>query len=137
MAERKSKSNQGKIASPDTEKGGRNSRMSAPLKGIRVLDFTHLLPGELCSTVLSDLGAEVLRVESLTPGLAHRLPPVVKGESLYYWSLHRNKRRVCIDLKKPGALEAIERLVSECDVVLENFRPGVMARLGVGYSELR
>ncbi len=111
--------------------------MSLPLSKIRVLDFTHLLPGELCSTILGDLGAHITRVESLKPGLAQRLPPLVKGESLYYWSLHRNKERIALDLKNEKGIEIIHKLISQTDVILENFRPGVMSRLGVGYGKLR
>lgn len=110
--------------------------MSVPLNNIRVLDFTHLLPGELCSTVLSDLGCEIVRVEPLEPGLGKRLPPVVDGESLYYWSLHRNKERIAVDLKKSAGVKLIHRLVKDFDIVLENFRPGVMERLGIGYRDL-
>lgn len=110
--------------------------MLTPLNNVKVLDFTHLLPGELCSTVLSDLGCEIVRVEALEPGLAKRLPPVVEGESLYYWSLHRNKERIAVDLKKEAGVNLIHRLVKDFDVVLENFRPGVMDRLGIGYETL-
>jgi len=110
--------------------------MPLPLKKVRVLDFTHLLPGELCSTILSDLGCDVVRVESLVPGLGKRLPPVVQGESLYYWSIHRNKKRVGLDLKNAHGAEIARELASQADVVLENFRPGVMTRLGIGYRRL-
>lgn len=108
-----------------------------PLKNVRVLDFTHLLPGELCSTVLSDLGCTVLRVESLQPGLGQKLPPLVNGESLYYWAVHRNKQRIALNLKDPRAVEIVHKLATEVDIVLENFRPGVMDRLGVGYEALK
>jgi crotonobetainyl-CoA:carnitine CoA-transferase CaiB-like acyl-CoA transferase len=111
--------------------------MPSPLDKVRVLDFSHLLPGELCSTILSDLGCQVIRIESLKPGLGKLLPPLIKGESLYYWSLHRNKRRICLDLKSEKGVEVVKRLVKESDVVLENFRPGVMNRLGIGYRPLR
>jgi crotonobetainyl-CoA:carnitine CoA-transferase CaiB-like acyl-CoA transferase len=107
-----------------------------PLTNVAVLDFSHLLPGELCSTILCDLGCDVTRVESLKPGLAQRLPPIIKGESLYYWSIHREKSRIALDLKQPAAVEIILRLTGQCDVVIENFRPGVMERLGIGYSAL-
>ncbi len=111
--------------------------MSSPLKGVKVLDFSHLLPGEICSTILSDLGCDVLRVEGLKPGLGQKLPPVIKGESLYYWSLHRNKRRIALDLKQEEGVEVIRELVKEHDVVLENFRPGVMKRLGLDHGTLK
>lgn len=111
--------------------------MLGPLNKVRVLDFTHLLPGELCSTILADLGCLITRIEALKPGLAQNLPPIVKGESLYYWSVHRKKRRLSLDLKNPQALEVVQKLVAGSDIVLENFRPGVMTRLGIGYKQLR
>lgn len=106
------------------------------LSKFKVLDFAHLLPGELCSTILSDMGMQVIRIEPLEPGLGKRLPPVVDGESLYYWSLHRNKKRLSIDLKKTEGVELIHRLIKEVDVVVENFRPEVMERLGIGFEQL-
>ncbi|MCC6978952.1 MAG: CoA transferase [Candidatus Melainabacteria bacterium] len=110
--------------------------MNTPLSKIKVLDFAHLLPGELCSTILGDMGMQVTRVEPLKPGLGKKLPPIVDGESLYYWSLHRNKRRLAIDLKKPEGVKLIHRLIEKIDVVVENFRPEVMDRLGIGYEQL-
>lgn len=110
--------------------------MNAPLTGMRILDFTHLLPGELCSAVLSDLGAEVIRIESPANRLSHTLPPVIKGESLYYWSLRRDQKRILVDLKSKEGRELVEKFVPEFDVVLENFRPGVMDRFGLGFKEL-
>ncbi len=110
--------------------------MATPLSKIRVLDFAHLLPGELCSTILSDMGMQVTRIEPLEPGLGKRLPPVVDGESLYYWSLHRNKKRLSIDLKKPEGVKLIHHMIENIDVVVENFRPDVMDRLGIGYEQL-
>ncbi|MCC7530705.1 MAG: CoA transferase [Candidatus Melainabacteria bacterium] len=110
--------------------------MTTTLSKIRVLDFAHLLPGELCSTILSDMGMQVTRIEPLEPGLGKRLPPVVDGESLYYWSLHRNKKRLAIDLKKPQGVKLIHNLAEHTDVVVENFRPEVMDRLGIGYEQL-
>lgn len=110
--------------------------MDQPLKGIRVLDFTHLLPGELLSALLSDLGAEIVRIEAPSRGLAHRLPPVVEGESLYYWALNKRKKRLVINLKDERGKEIAFRLAGSFDVVIENFRPGVMDRLGLGYESL-
>jgi len=107
-----------------------------PLTGIKVLDFTHLLPGELCAAALSDMGAQVLRIEAPVPGLAHKLPPIIEGESLFYWSMQRDKSRLKVDLKTAEGVELIKRLVPECDVVIENFRTGVMDRLGLGYETL-
>ncbi len=110
--------------------------MSQPLENIKVIDFTHLLPGELTSAVLCDLGANLVRVEKLKPGLAQHLPPIVKGESLYFWSVHRDEKRIAIDLKNEKGIEIVRRLVEEADVIVENFRPGVMGRLGLGYGKL-
>lgn len=110
--------------------------MTTTLSKIRVLDFAHLLPGELCSTILSDMGMQVTRIEPLEPGLGKRLPPIVDGESLYYWSLHRNKKRLAVDLKKPEGVKLIHHLVQNVDVIVENFRPEVMDRLGIGYEQL-
>lgn len=70
------------------------------LAKIKILDFTHLLPGEVASTLLSDMGAQILRIEKLQKGLNESLPPIVDGESLYFWALHRNKKRIRLDLKK-------------------------------------
>lgn len=107
-----------------------------PLTGIVVLDFTHMLPGELCAAILSDMGATVIRVESHTPGLAHKLPPIVDGESLFYWSIQRDKSRIKVDLKTEAGLTLIKKLIPQCDIVIENFRTGVMERLGLGYKTL-
>lgn len=119
-----------------TNKTGNSILTTSTLSRFKVLDFAHLLPGELCSTILSDMGMQVTRVEPLEPGLGKRLPPVVDGESLYYWSLHRNKKRLAIDLKKPAGVKLIHQIIKEVDVVVENFRPEVMDRLGIGYQEL-
>ena len=97
--------------------------MTLPLAGVSVLDFTHLLPGELCATVLSDMGCEVIRIEPMLPGLGSKLPPIVKGESLYYWSVHRNKKRISIDLKHPEGRQIAHRFIERADALIENFRP--------------
>lgn len=110
--------------------------MTLPLKDIKVLDFSHLLPGELTSAILRDLGAEVIRVEKVQPGLVKFLPPIVKGESLYFWCVHRNEKRLALDLKNPKGVEVVQKLAAESDVLVENFRPGVMGRLGLGYGKL-
>ncbi|MFN8552255.1 MAG: CaiB/BaiF CoA-transferase family protein [Candidatus Obscuribacterales bacterium] len=108
----------------------------APLDGIKVIDFTHLLPGELCSTALSDLGCAVLRIEPLTATLGQMLPPIIDGHSLYFWSLHRNKQRISVDLKRADGVKIARRVIKDADVLIENFRPGVMDRLGLGYKEM-
>lgn len=112
--------------------------MSGPLSSLKVLDFSTLLPGPFGTLVLADLGAEVLRVESPTrPDMIRMMPPFVAGQSAVHGYLNRSKRSLGIDLKKAGAKELIYALVKEYDIVVEQFRPGVMARLGVGYEELK
>ncbi|MDH5791187.1 MAG: CoA transferase, partial [Candidatus Bathyarchaeota archaeon] len=109
-----------------------------PLKGIRVLDLTRVLAGPFCSQTLSDLGAEVIKVEMPGTGDDTRsYPPFVGGQSSYFMSLNRGKKSVTLDLKTQEAREAIYRIAEKCDVFLENFRPGVTARLGVDYETLR
>lgn len=115
-----------------------------PLAGLKILDFTTLLPGPYATRILADLGAEVLRIEAPNrPDLLHQLPPFIGGNaatgknSAANASINRNKRSLALDLKHPEAIEVIERLLSEYDIVVEQFRPGVMARLGLGYEQLK
>lgn len=112
--------------------------MKGPLSSLKVLDFSTLLPGPFASLLLADLGAEVLRIESPTRmDLVRVLPPHVDGVSASHAYLNRNKRSLALDLKKPEALEVVRRLVAEYDIVLEQFRPGVMDKLGLGYEALK
>ena len=111
--------------------------MSGPLTSLKILDFSTLLPGPYASMMLADMGADVLRVESPTRlDLVRVLPPMDGDVSASHSFLNRGKRSLSLDLKKDGAVDIIKKLVSEYDVVLEQFRPGVMDRLGVGYSVL-
>ena len=111
--------------------------MPGPLTSLKILDFSTLLPGPYASMMLADMGAEVLRVESPTRiDLVRVLPPMDGNESASHSFLNRGKRSIALDLKKEGAVDIIKKLVSEYDVILEQFRPGVMDRLGVGYSVL-
>ena len=109
-----------------------------PLAGIRVLDFTRLVPGPFCSLLLADLGATVIKVEDLQLGDYTRfLPPMVtptKGN--LFELLNRNKLGLALDLKQPRGLDVARRLAAGCDVVLESFRPGVPERLGIAYEQL-
>jgi crotonobetainyl-CoA:carnitine CoA-transferase CaiB-like acyl-CoA transferase len=110
-----------------------------PLNSLKILDFTTLLPGPFASMLLADLGARVLRIESPhRPDLARTTPPLDEsGESVIHGHLNRSKLSLSLDLKHPQARDLVKRLVQEYDVVLEQFRPGVMQRLGLGYEELR
>ncbi|MHC8306902.1 CaiB/BaiF CoA transferase family protein [Pseudomonas sp. PB3P13] len=112
--------------------------MLGPLASLKILDFSTLLPGPFASLLLADMGAEVLRIESPTRiDLVRVLPPHDQGVSASHAYLNRNKRSLALDLKQPQALEIIQQLVQDYDIVLEQFRPGVMERLGLGYEALK
>jgi crotonobetainyl-CoA:carnitine CoA-transferase CaiB-like acyl-CoA transferase len=112
-----------------------------PLSGVRVLDLTRLLPGGWATMLLADLGAEVIKVEHPAGGdnaraAQPRYAGPARDESVYFCSLNRNKRSVALDLKRDDDRAAFLALVDSADVVIENFRPGVADRLGVGYEAL-
>ncbi len=110
---------------------------TAPLQGITVLDFTQIELGPCATQVLGDFGADVIKIERPGAGdLARAHMKHACGESAVFWSLNRNKRSVAIDVRSPLGREAIYRLARRADVVVHNFRPGVMERLGVGYDDL-
>lgn len=112
--------------------------MSAPLAHLKVLDFSAMLPGPYASMVLADLGADVVRVEApQRPDLLRFFPPSEDRAASYHALINRSKRSLALDLKAEGAVDIVQRLVETYDIVLEGFRPGVMARLGVGYPQLR
>jgi len=110
-----------------------------PLDGVRVLDLTRVVAGPYCSMFLGDLGADVVKVEQ--PGVGDDTrgwgPPFAGGESAYFLSINRNKRSLALDLKSKRAVELLRQLVKVADVVIENFRPGAMERLGLGEADLR
>ena len=107
-----------------------------PLQGIRVLDFTAMLAGPHCARLMADLGAEVIKIEGLEGDLIRSRPPLRDGNSTYFGALNCGKKSVAIDLKTDAARSIIHALVKQSDVVVENFRPGVMARLGFDYATL-
>ena len=109
-----------------------------PLAGIRVLDLTHALAGPFCTMLLGDLGADVIKVEPPGEGDHSRRwgPPFVNGESTYFMSVNRNKRSVALDLKQEAAVQAAIDLALASDVLVENYRPGTAARLGLGWEVL-
>ena len=107
-----------------------------PLEGIRVLDFTRVLSGPHCTRMLSDLGAEVIKVEPPEGDLTRFAFPRVGSMSTYFAQQNIGKKNISMDLKKPEAVELIKKLVAECDVLVENYRGGVMDKLGLGYSVL-
>ncbi|MCP1335472.1 CaiB/BaiF CoA transferase family protein [Futiania mangrovi] len=109
---------------------GRSATARPPLRGIRVLDFSWLLPGPFCTMQLAELGADVVKIEGPQGDYAREMLPGLFAVA------NRNKRSVSIDLKAPGALAIVDRMVERADVVIEGFRPGVADRLGIGYERL-
>ncbi len=105
-----------------------------PLEGIRVLDFGHTVMGPSCGLVLADLGADVIRIEPPGGDRTRRLPGFAVG---FFGSFNRNKGSVCIDLKDPRGRDIVRRLIRDADVLIENFAPGVMERLGLGWEDVR
>ncbi|HVZ12883.1 MAG TPA: CoA transferase [Bauldia sp.] len=115
-------------------------KRALPLAGIRVLDFTQAMSGPTCSMLLGDFGADVIKIEPHTGDNSRKWGSARYGRnnefSSLYLALNRNKRSISIDLKNPEGIALVHRMVAESDVVLENFKPGVMARLGLGYDAL-
>jgi CoA:oxalate CoA-transferase len=110
----------------------------APLAGLRVLDLTQFLSGPYCTQMLADLGAQVIKVEAPQGDLSRIIPPNFIGDdSVYYVSINRNKHSIAIDMKLAAGVDIVRRLILESDIVVENFRPGVLDRLGLKSSELR
>lgn len=107
---------------------------SLPLAGVRVLDLSRILAGPWCGMVLADMGAEVIKVEPPEGDMMRQWPPINDGYSENFASINRNKRSVVLDLKNPAHKAAARELILSADVVLENNRPGVMDRLGLGYE---
>ena len=113
------------------------SRADQPLAGIRVLDLTRVLAGPFCSMTLGDMGAEVIKIEEPGKGDDTRSwPPFAGGESTYFMSVNRNKKSVTLNLKAPEGQAILRTLVGKSDVLVENFRPGTMDKLGFGYRAL-
>ena len=111
------------------------STWGGPLQGIRVLDLTRVLAGPSASLALADLGAEVIKVEPPGTGDETRtFPPFREGESHYYIAINRGKKSIVVDLKSEAGVNLIKDLAAKCDVLVENYRPGVMDRLGLGYQ---
>src|SRR5688572_30382693 len=108
------------------------------LEGVRVLDLTRLLPGPIATLVLADLGASVDKVEDPHGGDYARISgPPVGGQSALFHALNRGKRSLVLDLKQPAGADALRRMVTRYDVLFEQFRPGVLDRLGLSHASLR
>ncbi len=116
--------------------------MNPPLSSLKILDFTTLVPGPLATMMLADMGTDVVRVEAPhRPDAVRFLPPFDGDVSAWHAVLNRNKRAIALDLKQPEAIEIVKRLVTAdggaYDIIVEQFRPGVMDRLGIGYEALK
>jgi len=112
--------------------------LNTSLDGIRVIDFSQIGAGPTCSMYLGDMGADVVKVESPSGDLGRALGrPWVLDESPVYVAFNRNKRSIVLNLKSEEGLKAVRRLIADADVLIESFRPGVMAKLGLGYEELK
>ncbi len=116
-------------------KGGRMK----PLDGIRVVDLSRILAGPYCSMLLGDMGAEIIKIESPDHGDDTRGwgPPFIDGESAYFLSINRNKKSLTLNLKAGQGKDILTRLIGLSDVLIENFRPGTLGRLGFGYEQVR
>jgi alpha-methylacyl-CoA racemase len=111
--------------------------MSLPLQGVRVLDFSTLLPGPMATLILAEAGAEVIKIERPGGEELRAYAPKFGADAVNFGLLNRGKRSVAIDLKQPGAVQRLRPLIESADVVVEQFRPGVMQRLGLGYETLK
>ncbi|SCK26283.1 Crotonobetainyl-CoA:carnitine CoA-transferase CaiB [Variovorax sp. HW608] len=104
-----------------------------PLEGVRVVEFTHMVMGPTCGMILADLGAEVIKVEPPGGDKTRNLPGLGMG---FFRTFNRNKKSVLIDINTPSGRDTAEELIGQCDIVLENFRPGLMAKFGLDYAQL-
>src|ERR1700676_1779859 len=108
-----------------------------PLEGIRVLDLSRLLAGPFCTTILGDLGADIIKVESLPNGdLYRQAPPFQEGESVSFLAINRNKRSMGVDYRNASGLDLIRTIADTADVIVENFKPGTMEKIGLSFEAL-
>lgn len=109
-----------------------------PLEGIKIIDLTRILSGPYCTMTLADLGAEIIKIESPEGDDTRKWgPPFIEGESAYYLSINRNKKSVVLNIKEDKGKEVFFRLIRDADVVIENFRPGTLDKLGISYEVLK
>ncbi|WP_460451245.1 CaiB/BaiF CoA transferase family protein [Alsobacter sp. SYSU BS001988] len=110
-----------------------------PLSGLKVIDLTHVMAGPTCTLMLADMGADVIKIEKNPDGDDTRrsVPPKIGDEAAAFMMMNRNKRGLVVDLKTPGGKEVLRRLARQADVLVENFAPGAMGRLGLAYEDLK
>src|SRR4051812_50143869 len=108
-----------------------------PLSGLKVVDLTHVMAGPTCTLMLADMGAEVIKIEKIPAGddTRYMVPPRIGDEAASFLMMNRNKKGIALDLKTSGGAKVLRRLIESSDVLVENFGPGVMDRLGFGYAE--
>ena len=111
--------------------------MTRPLAGLRVLDLATTIAGPYCARLLADGGAEVIKIETAEGELMRNRPPYRNGASSAFGQLNAGKRSIVLDLKRPESVAIVKKLVEETDVLVENFRPGVMQRFGLAYDVLQ
>lgn len=112
--------------------------MRLPLEGVRVLDLSRYLPGPFCTQIMADFGAEVIKVEDPRGGeLGRHLDPLIGGQSARFYTVNRNKKSITLDLRKEEGKAIFKQLVLNSDVVVDQFRPGVMDKMGLGYEKLK
>ncbi len=111
----------------------------APLTGLKVIDLSHVMAGPTCSMLLADMGADVVKVEKIPGGddTRHSVPPTIAGESAAFLMMNRNKRGIALNLKTEAGRKVLSRLLQDADVLIENYRPGTMERMGFGYEALQ
>ena len=116
-----------------------NKSNGGPLQGLKVIELAHIMAGPVCGRMLADMGAEVIKVERVPDGDAARgfAPPLIEGESAAFMMMNRNKRGIAVNLKNEDGRAIVERLISDADIVIENYRKGTMERLGLGYEKLK
>jgi CoA:oxalate CoA-transferase len=111
--------------------------MAKPLAGIRVIELANFIAGPLCGTLLADMGADVIKVESPKGDMSRATPPIRNGESVSFVALNRNKRSLVLDLKRPEATEILLKLAAQSDVFVEANRPGVLDKLGLAAAQVK
>ena len=113
--------------------------MPEALEGVRVLDCSQILAGPFCSMLLADMGADVIKIEKPNGGDDTRRmgPPFIDTESAAFLAMNRNKRSIVLNFKEQSGVQAMKTLVKDADIVIENYRTGTMARLGLGYEDLK
>ncbi len=120
-----------------TQRVNLGGEATGPLQGVRVIDFTAVYSGPIAASILGDQGAQVIKVESAKGDLMRSGLPQSQGMPGPFATMNRNKRSLCLDLQSPEGLDIARKLIATADVVMENFRPGVMDRLGLGYDEFK